>query len=241
MVSFSSLTDQKYVVHVLRKSVSRVPGPWYTRWTDVGLRYTTFYGRRGQYVHQLHEKYGTKPNVTGNECSYEMNECMSDRNLGPVVRVGPNQVDICDIKAFKTIYATREVFVKSPWYRVLTGDTVDGLFTTSDPNYHRRLRRFLSAPLSEASLVSSHGLCQRKAKLAVRRMRDEMEETGAADVYKWWMFMTTDIIGELTFGKSFDMLAKSEVCFPVLISTPPFYHGSVSVSLTNGTRETNMR
>ncbi|ROT37832.1 cytochrome P450 [Sodiomyces alkalinus F11] len=174
------------IVHVLRKSTSRIPGPWYTMWTDVVLRYNMFYGRRGQYVHKLHAKYG------------------------PVVRIGPNQVDMTDMQAYKTIYSTREVFLKSPWYKVLTGNVVDAMFTTSDPHHHRRIRRLLSAPLSEAALASSHALCRKKAELAVQRMRDESREKGAADVYKWWMFMTTDIIGELTFGRSFDMLAKSE-------------------------------
>ncbi|KAL2751877.1 hypothetical protein ACRALDRAFT_2045118 [Sodiomyces alcalophilus JCM 7366] len=174
-------------VLTLSLRLSRPRDPWYTRWTDIVLRYNIFYGQRGQYVHQLHEKYG------------------------PVVRIGPNQVDINDINAFKTIYSTREVFVKSEWYRVLTGHAVnDSLFATTDPDVHRRLRRLLSAPLSEAALASSHDLFQRKAKMAVRRMREAMDEKGVADVYMWWMFMATDIIGELTFGKSFDMLAKSE-------------------------------
>lgn len=42
-------------------------------------------------------------------------------------------------------------------------------------------------------------------------MHDEMKSRGAADVYKWWNFMTADITGELTFGESFRMLEKGEV------------------------------
>ena len=35
---------------------------------------------------------------------------------------------------------------------------------------------------------------------------------GATDVFKWWLFMATDIIGELTFGDSFRMLEIGKVC-----------------------------
>lgn len=38
-----------------------------------------------------------------------------------------------------------------------------------------------------------------------------MKERGVADVFKWWMFMATDIIGELSFGRSFDMLEIKKV------------------------------
>jgi hypothetical protein len=32
-----------------------------------------------------------------------------------------------------------------------------------------------------------------------------------ADVFKWWLFMATDIIGELSFGESFRMLEAGKV------------------------------
>lgn len=132
-------------------------------------------------------------------------------SAGPIVRLGPNEVDVCDIKAYKEIYTVRETFVKSYWYKILTGGFVDTIFTTSDTTFHRRIRRLLSAPLSEASLASSHDFIAIKVNLAIQRMKEEMAEKGAADVYKWWLFMATDIIGELTFGKSFEMLDKTEV------------------------------
>lgn len=38
-----------------------------------------------------------------------------------------------------------------------------------------------------------------------------MKIRGAVDVYKWWMFMATDVIGELSFGESFRMLEYGKV------------------------------
>lgn len=177
--------------------MSRLPGPWYTKWTSLVKRYHWFFGRQSQYVHALHLKYG------------------------PVVRISPDEADICDPKAYKQIYTAREVFVKPIWYRILTGSVTETMFNTSDSTYHRRVRRLLSSPLSEASIVSNHAFVDSKARLVVERIRDEMSRKGWADVYKWWMFMATDVIGELTFGESFNMLEKDEVCrlFPSSIIT----------------------
>jgi len=38
-----------------------------------------------------------------------------------------------------------------------------------------------------------------------------MKTRGAADVLKWWLFFSTDVIGELTFGDSFRMLEIGQV------------------------------
>lgn len=45
----------------------------------------------------------------------------------------------------------------------------------------------------------------------MERMGEEMKSRGAADIFKWFLFMATDVIGELTFGESFRMLELGEV------------------------------
>jgi hypothetical protein len=54
-------------------------------------------------------------------------------------------------------------------------------------------------------------LIAEKINLTVTRICQEMESRGVADVFKWWLFMTTDIIGELSFGQSFGMLESGKV------------------------------
>ena len=47
----------------------------------------------------------------------------------------------------------------------------------------------------------------KKVTLALSRIQEEMERQGFVDVLKWFLFMATDIIGELSFGgDSFRML-----------------------------------
>ncbi|KIM92531.1 hypothetical protein OIDMADRAFT_107109 [Oidiodendron maius Zn] len=166
----------------LKKPSSKVPGPWYSKWTSLILKYHWLSGTRSFYVQALHQEYG------------------------PVVRIAPDYVDFCDIDATKTIYSAKETFRKSAWYSDFVPVEEQNIFSTRDIDFHRRHRRLLGGPMSESSLKSMIPLVNARIELAITKMRDEMTTRGAADIYKWWIFMATDVIGELTFGDSFHML-----------------------------------
>ncbi|KAM4060191.1 cytochrome p450 [Hirsutella rhossiliensis] len=126
--------------------------------------------------------------------------------IGPIVRIGPNEVDIIDIEAVKTIYGSRETFRKSQFYRRLAVPGQQSLFNTVNVDFHRRHRKLLAGPMSDSSLKWVIVHVEARLALALSRIGEEMKSRGAADVFKWWLFMTTDTIGELTFGDSFRML-----------------------------------
>jgi cytochrome P450 len=129
---------------------------------------------------------------------------------GAVVRVSPDEVDFSDVAITKEIYGVKEVYLKSPFYKKLTPPGVSSIFNVSDTQLHRRYRRLLSGGMSESSLKSMYPAIQANVNLAIQNMRDEMKQRGAADVFKWWLFMATDIIGELTFGESLRMLEQKQ-------------------------------
>lgn len=62
--------------------ISKVPGPWYTRYTSLWIKYQEFTANRRESIHDLHEKYG------------------------PVVRLGPNEVSFTSLDAIKEIYSS---------------------------------------------------------------------------------------------------------------------------------------
>lgn len=134
------------------------------------------------------------------------------------MRIGPNEVDVSDIDAVKTIYGVKEIFHKSKFYSRLAQPGQQSLFSTVNVDFHRRHRRLLSGPLSKSSLVSFLPLIDAHVKLAVQKIEEEMKTRGSADVVKWWLFLATDVIGELTFGESFKMLEHGQVC---LLNTKP--------------------
>ena len=85
------------------------------------------------------------------------------------------------------------------------------MFSTSNVEVHRRYRRLLSGAISESALRIHVDTIRLRADHAVARMAEEMKTRGAADVSKWWFFMTSDLIGELAFGESFHALERGEV------------------------------
>ncbi|KAI0856087.1 cytochrome P450 [Xylaria cubensis] len=169
-----------------RDPISNVPGPWYARWTGLVATYYWVVGGKPSYVHDLHLKYG------------------------PIVRVGPREVYVSDLEAVQRIFRIKNEFPKSKWYLDFNPG-VQSVFNTPDIALHRRFRRLLSSPLSESGLKVFLPQIEDKVSLAIQRMEEESKTRGVADIYKWWLFMTTDVIGELSFGESFRMLESGKV------------------------------
>ncbi|KAI1498889.1 putative cytochrome P450 [Biscogniauxia marginata] len=166
--------------------LAKIPGPWYTRWTNLVLIYKGLIGRKPSYVQSLHLKYG------------------------PVVRISPREVDFSDPTAAQEIHRIKNLFRKAQWYRDFAPNATH-VFNTTDVEIHRRHRRLLSAPLSETGLKAFVPQIDSKVRLAISRMEEEAKARGAADVYKWSLFLATDVIGELSFGESFRMLEHGKV------------------------------
>ena len=135
---------------------------------------------------------------------------------GPIVRTSPNRVDICDISAVKEIHRTNSRFLKSDWYRKLVVNSAETMFSTTNPHFHASRRRLLASPISDSSLTRMEPIISSRVHMAISRIAEEMQKRGAADVFKWWLFMATDVIGELSFGESFRMLEAGEVQSPVI-------------------------
>ncbi|KAG7406249.1 Cytochrome P450 monooxygenase azaI [Fusarium oxysporum f. sp. rapae] len=123
---------------------------------------------------------------------------------GPVVRISPTDVGINDPDAVKVIQKVSGGFKKSAWY----DKTGPGMLGMRDREKHARRRRLLAHPLSNSSLPAFEPLIRAKVDLAMSQMENEYRSLGYTDCHKWFSFMATDIIGDLTFGSSFRMLEQ---------------------------------
>ncbi|KAF7713435.1 Cytochrome P450 monooxygenase [Penicillium ucsense] len=179
-----------YVTHFIYRRVTgplaQIPGPEISKWTEAVYVYYWLRGEIPFYVHRLHEQYG------------------------PIVRTSPGQVDICNVEAVKDIHKINSRFLKSEWYRKLVAGGHETMFSTLDRQFHAERRRLLAMPISESSLSKMEPIVLARVQTAIDRMEEEMRLGGVADVFKWWLFMATDIIGELSFGESFRMLEAKE-------------------------------
>ena len=65
--------------------------------------------------------------------------------------------------------------------------------------------------MAHTNLARVEPAVQDRVQLTIKQMAGEMSRRGAVDVFKWWTFMATDVIGELSFGQSFQTLEHGEV------------------------------
>ncbi|KAL7932156.1 cytochrome P450 CYP684A2 [Trichoderma chlorosporum] len=170
------------ILRVLISPIARVPGPWYSLWTSAVLDYKWLSGQRPRYVHDLHEKYGA------------------------VVRIGPNEVDVTDVEAVKAIYNVKETFKKSSFYKKLTAVRTPVLFSVTDIEDRKRIRRLLGPSISASALKPHAPVINSRLDLYIQRIKEEIEIRGFADIFKWNLFLATDVVGELSFGESFRTL-----------------------------------
>jgi cytochrome P450 len=175
------------VIAGLRSPLSSLPGPWYSKFTNLVLRYQIIAGRRIHYVDSLHRTYG------------------------PVVRIAPDEVAVNDVEAFAQIHKIGAGFLKSQWYDTVTPWHEPGIFTMRDPRLHAARRRLFARAFSNTSLRRNwEAEIRAKTELAVALIKADAV-AGGADVLKWWTLMTTDVISHLSFGESFHMLELGKV------------------------------
>ncbi|RSL61207.1 hypothetical protein CEP53_005182 [Fusarium sp. AF-6] len=159
-----------------------IPGPWYSHFTSLVLKWHILAGRRVHFVDSLHRQYG------------------------PVVLVSPNEVAISDLEAFSQIHKIGSGFIKSNWYDKLRFGREPGIFFMRDPHQHAARRRLFARAFSNNSLLTHwEPEIRQKTQLAVAKIKNDAQ-SGSADVLKWWTLMATDVIAHLSFGESFRML-----------------------------------
>jgi hypothetical protein len=59
-----------FLVQRLRAPIANIPGPWYTKFTSLILKYHEFTSNRRLYIHALHLKYGSAVRIAPNEASF---------------------------------------------------------------------------------------------------------------------------------------------------------------------------
>ncbi|KAL1891312.1 hypothetical protein Sste5346_007772 [Sporothrix stenoceras] len=167
--------------------LSRLPGPWHARFTRLALKRSILTGKRMYYVHDLHAKYG------------------------PVVRIAPDEVAVADPEGVAQIHRIGSGFLKGPWYAGINNAPELGIFAMVNPKDHSQRRRLFAKAFSNTSLRQNwEPTIHEKVKLAVSKIKDDIQQKKEADMLKWWTLMATDLMANLSFGESFHMLEQGE-------------------------------
>ncbi|KAJ0315139.1 hypothetical protein Brms1b_006252 [Colletotrichum noveboracense] len=145
-------------------------------------------GCRIHYVHALHSRYG------------------------PIVRISPFQVAVADPEGFTAIHRIGSGFVKTQWYEDFSGGSGIGIgvFAMTDTKRHAARRKLFARAFSTTNIRQNcESVVREKVVKAVDRIKAEALN-GSADVLHWWLLMASDVIGQLAFGESFELLESGK-------------------------------
>ncbi|KAJ1916681.1 hypothetical protein H4219_003640 [Mycoemilia scoparia] len=139
------------------------------------------------------------------------------QKYGQYVRVGPNQISIDNIEDCKKILKSHR-FTKTMIHNVrVFGE--QNTFTTNDPEVNKVRRRLMKpayttthvAKMENAILEAGPMSYKRKIDEAIQNSKDKSSGGVATINYiDWFHYMAFDVIGELAFGQSFDMLQRGD-------------------------------
>ncbi|BGP16320.1 hypothetical protein JCM10213v2_004322 [Rhodosporidiobolus nylandii] len=178
-------------------------GPKLAGFTRLWLAKQTREGYRSVRVHEQHEKYGK------------------------FVRIGPKEVSINDPDALPIVYAHGNGSLKTDFYDAFVASKNRGLFNTRDRAEHTRKRKIVSHTFAPKSVrefepyISStvrvlfrkwDALAEQASKnpqLAVEKYKNPaLKGFAVVESLDWFNALAFDIIGDLSFGSTFDMLER---------------------------------
>lgn len=119
----------------LRSPLSRIPGPWYTPFTSLPLKWHEFRANRTRHVHALHLRYG------------------------PAVRLAPNEVSFSSAAAVKEIYCSGgSGYDKTEFYDLFTIYGRRTMFSTLNREDHARRKRILADRYANSNVMKPESM-----------------------------------------------------------------------------------
>ncbi|KAK0466882.1 cytochrome P450 monooxygenase [Desarmillaria tabescens] len=180
------------------------PGPLVAKFSDAWLGSVGYHGHLSEVVYDLHRKYG------------------------PFVRIAPDHISVALSDAEPLVYGHGSGALKSSFYDVFARTSSRSLFDVRDRQAHTRKRKIISHTFSQKSVLEFEPhvrsyvsqLLGRWDKLYDKALKGMSGEEGEGwtgrdgrmwlDYLPWANYLAFDIIGDLTFGAPFGMIAAAK-------------------------------
>lgn len=134
---------------------------------------------------------------------------------GPVFRVSPNELSFASVSSWKAIYghnAGGKQPTKSEFYDMY-GAGFDSLCIGSErvPQKHRQMKSLLSAAFSTKALLEQEDIVRTTVDAFVDRVgKNGGPNTPGINMTKWYEMVAFDVLGEMTFGQSFQCIQSGK-------------------------------
>ncbi|VBB86066.1 Putative cytochrome P450 E-class, group IV [Podospora comata] len=188
-----------FVVPHLLSPLRSIPGPFLARYTNLYRLYHTTRGSFHLHITRLHKTYG------------------------PVVRIGPNTVDIDYPESIKVVFGTttkqKAEWKKTGFYlssstRVKeTGEIMYNLFSQIDPELHAKWKRPVAKYYSAAAVARVESKMDEVVDMLCQELDKRVsgnDGQGGIDLGKWIVYYTWDVIGNVTFSQPLGYLREGK-------------------------------
>ncbi|KAJ5813757.1 uncharacterized protein N7503_000507 [Penicillium pulvis] len=128
------------------------------------------------------------------------------KRYGDYVRIGPTELSISDPAAVKLIYSSQAKTQKGPWYNCIEPRV--SLQTDRDKASHARRRKTWDQGFSSQALRDYEPRVVHYTAQLMQAIEKGLNEP--MNMTKWFNLYSIDVMGDLSFGRSFDMLADNE-------------------------------
>lgn len=173
--------------------LSKYPGPKFAAASRIPTAWHMVRGNNIRWVASLHKKYGD------------------------VVRTGPDELSYINAQGWKDIYGHRirgkALFPKNPRFFPKPPNGVDSL-VAANAEPHTRARRIFSHAFSDKALREQEPLFQKYVDLLLQKLKEmvqgDPQHEHVFDMVNMYNFTTFDVMADLTFGESLQLLENSD-------------------------------
>ncbi|VUC24617.1 unnamed protein product [Clonostachys rosea] len=159
--------------------LNRFPGPMAARFSNIYLTWLSTKGfRRHEEIMRLHKEYGD------------------------IVRTGPSELSIVDPLLFRSIHSQSSGFTKGPWYNLMRPAV--SLHMIRDHNEHGHRRKIWDKGFSSKALREYEPRVAYYTQQLLKQIASR--EGQPVNISTLFNFFSFDVMGDLAFGQSFDML-----------------------------------
>ncbi|CZR61640.1 related to pisatin demethylase cytochrome P450 [Phialocephala subalpina] len=178
----------------------------FSLWTSM-LIYRAFFHRLGSFPGPPLAKLTKFWHIAqlGNNDNYKRLDIWHNQ-YGDYVRIGPSELSIVDPDAVEAIMGARSACTKAPWYD--GGDPLVSMHQCRDRVLHDKRRRVWDRGFSMKALDSYESRVKDFANILVEQIKSFSGKPLNASL--WFNYYSFDVMGELAFGRSFDMLKTGE-------------------------------
>ncbi|KAI9295030.1 cytochrome P450 [Neoconidiobolus thromboides FSU 785] len=170
----------KIIYNLYISPLRKIPGPLINQIFPFLPRYYLFNGTFHLYVTGLHEIYGS------------------------AVRLNWDSISFCSDEAAKRINSTY-TFPKS---RKTNGFQVVGetILSTRDKEFHRQRKKILAFSFSDKTISNVEYLVKQNVNILVNKIEEKALKGEYFNIGLLFNYFSFDVIGDVAYGKSFDML-----------------------------------